>query len=621
MGAMKHLSSGLLILAAGCAPLTAPASVPTSGEDARAERLRSDVAWLADDAREGRRAGTAGEQASALWIAERMARLGLEPAGEDGTFLQGFGVPLPSADGGDSWLAVSGASGSAKAERWDAGLAPLFCSAPGGAEGRPVFRGYGIEDDESGWLDFGERPLSGQAVVIVVRGTPRVATPPARAAEGDSHGSEGTNTGWGHGGSIFTKVMNAKRRGARAVLVAQHPDDAGEDLLAFDPSRGARAGIPALFIDARLAARLVPAFAERVRDADRTACSSAPPAAGSDLWVRLESDVRRESGTAHNVLGVLRGRGGPTVIVGAHFDHLGRGGTGSLAPDGLGLIHNGADDNASGSAVVLELARAFTRRSSPPAGDVIFALWSGEELGLLGSEHWCAQPTVPLAEVAANLNLDMVGRADDGALTILGAGTSPAFAGWMDAAGAAADLELAVSLSGQGIGGSDHQSFLRREIPALHLFSGLHTDYHRPSDDTERFEADGAARVCELALDLIGRMQGEQELAYAEPPREVGEEDQRRSRGFRVRFGTVPDYAWDGPGLRLAGTSAGSPAEKAGMLAGDVLISVGDMEVETMYDFVYFLQVHKPGDVVRAVFLRDDREESALVTLESREVE
>ncbi|MDP6761776.1 MAG: M28 family peptidase [Planctomycetota bacterium] len=616
---MKWLLHALPLLAAACAPLTAT----HGGLDARAARLTADVAWLADDAREGRRAGTAGEQASARWLAERMADLGLEPAGEDGSFLQGFPVPLPSADGGGSWLAVSGAGGSLDTERTRTGLAPLFCSAGGAAEGTPVFYGYGIEDADLGWLDFGERPLPERAIAVVLRGTPRAAEPPERAA-GESHGDHGaaeTSTGWGHGGSIFTKVMNAKRRGAKAVLVAQHPDDEGEALLAFDPSRGARAGIPALFVDARLAARLVPDFAERVRAADRVACSSSAAAPTADLWVSLESDVRRETGTAHNVLGVLPGGDGPAVIVGAHFDHLGRGGTGSLAPDGLGRIHNGADDNASGTAVVVELARTLAERPTPPAGDVIFALWSGEELGLLGSEHWCALPTVPLDTIAANLNLDMVGRADDGALTILGAGTSPAFAGWMDGAGAAAGLDLSVSLSGQGIGGSDHQSFLRRQIPALHLFSGLHADYHRPSDDTEAFEARGAARVCELALELIGRMQGEEELAYVEPAREAGEADQRRSRGFRVRFGTVPDYAFDGPGVRLAGTSAGSPAEKAGMIAGDVLVGLGDMEIETMYDFVYFLQVHKPGDVVRAEFLRDGETERALVTLESREVE
>lgn len=620
---MKRLLSGLVILAAGCAPLIAPSADPRAGADARARRLLADVAWLADDAREGRRAGTAGEAASAHWIARRMAELGLEPAGEDGSYLQGFRVPLPPADGGGSWLSVSDADDASLAEPTRDGLAPLFCSAPGAAEGTPIFRGYGIEDSELGWLDYGDRPLPAQAVVIVVRGTPRIALPPAPAIEGEAspHGEAPASGGWGHGGSIFTKVMNAKRRGARAVLVAQHPDDTGAALLAFDPSRGARAGIPALFIDARLAERLVPDYAERVQSADRAACSASPPAADPGLRVALESDVRRETGTAHNVLGVLRGRAGPTVVVGAHFDHLGRGGTGSLARDGLGQIHNGADDNASGSAVVLELARTHTRRSRPPAGDVIFALWSGEELGLLGSDHWCAHPTVPLEEVAANLNLDMVGRAGAGALTILGAGTSPSFAGWMDGAGAAAGLELAVSLSGQGIGGSDHQSFLRRAIPALHLFSGLHSDYHRPSDDTPGFEAEGAARVCVLALDLIDRMQTESELAYSEPPREAGEGDQRRSRGFRVRFGTVPDYAWDGAGLRLAGTSAGSPAEKAGMLAGDVLVAVGDMEIETMYDFVYFLQIHKPGDVVRAVFERDGREQSTLVTLESRDVE
>jgi hypothetical protein len=306
-------------------------------------------------------------------------------------------------------------------------------------------------------------------------------------------------------------------------------------------------------------------------------------------------------------------------VVGAHFDHLGHGGPGSLDPAAHGQIHNGADDNASGVAVVLEVARELERRGDPPAGDVLIALWSGEELGLLGSEHWCAQPTVPLDEIAANLNLDMVGRANSGELTVLGAGTSPAFAAWMGPAGEHAGLTLEVSLSASGLGGSDHQSFVNHGIPALHLFSGLHEDYHRPSDDSERFEAEGAAKVATLTLDLLGRIQAAGELPFTKPVEE--EQEGNRPRGFSVRFGTVPDYAYDGKGLLLSGTSPGSPAELAGMIAGDLLVRIDDVDIETIHDFVYVLQIHKPGDVVRAHYLRDGEERTALVTLDSREVE
>ena len=163
-------------------------------------------------------------------------------------------------------------------------------------------------------------------------------------------------------------------------------------------------------------------------------------------------------------------------------------------------------------------------------------------------------------------------------------------------------------------------SFMKHEVPCLHLFTGLHSDYHRPSDDAERVDANGVAGVVDLCLELVGRMQAAPALAYVDVPEEESAQGSG-SRSFRVRFGTVPDYAYQGAGLRLTGTSPGSPAERAGMIEGDVLIRVGDIEIDTIHDFVYCLQVHKPGDVVRATFLRDGVEEEVLVTLDSREVE
>jgi hypothetical protein len=316
------------------------------------------------------------------------------------------------------------------------------------------------------------------------------------------------------------------------------------------------------------------------------------------------------------VLGLLRGeRREPAVIVGAHYDHLGRGGEGSLAPDEQGQIHNGADDNASGTAAVLEMARLLAA-GTEPAGDVLFALWSGEELGLLGSEHWARAPTLALEGVAANLNLDMVGRAGDGQLTVLGAGTAAPIEAWLAEAAAATDLELAINRSGQGIGGSDHQTFLRREIPAVHLFSGIHSDYHRPSDDVAGFEAEGAARVAEFGARVVLSLQSAP-LEFVAVVPEEGEAERVRG-GFEVWFGTVPDYAFEGPGLLLAGTSPGSPAEKAGFLEGDVIRSVGEVEVETIYDFMHALQIYKPGDVVLTRYERDGAPAEVRVTLATR---
>ena len=589
----------LLVVACGSNPPD-----PEARPDA-ALRLYDDVAWLADDAREGRRAGTAGEREAAFWIAKRMEGLGLTPAGEEAYF-QRFEVPMPARDGGESSI------GLARAPQ----VAPLFCAEAGTFRGKPVFCGYGIADAALGRDDFGSVDGSGH-IALIVRGVPPYAPGAATGPGALGFGEEEPPDNWGGAGSIFLKVMNAKRRGFGAVLIAQHPDEE-EPLPLFDTSREALAGLPALALDAKTADDVCGgSYASRVRELDVSRRVEAPVEVLRQA-ISVRADVHRERATATNVLGLVQGRDRTrTIIVGAHFDHLGYGGPGSLA-SGSGAIHNGADDNASGTACVLELARLYA--GTQPPVNLLFALWSGEELGLLGSEHWASHPTVPLAGVQTNLNLDMVGRAGDGVLSVLGAGSSPAFAGWMDAVGERARLSLDVSLSGQGLGGSDHQVFLRRAIPALHLFSGVHTDYHKPSDDVEGFEAEGAARVVVLSQALVDRMLSAGELPFVEP--EVDTETMgQRERGWSVWFGTVPEYGAEVEGLLLAGTSAGSPAEKAGLLAGDIVVQVGDIEIVTIHDFVYMLQVYKPGDVVLARYLREGEPQEVRMTLSTREVE
>jgi len=564
-------------------PLVLPGDPPEAG------RLFDDVAWLADDAREGRRAGTAGELASARWIAARFEELGAEPLGSEG-YLQAFPVPLPARDEGGSFVA----GGDARFEG-EKDVVPLFCSSAGTAQGELVFCGYGIVSPDAGWDDFGDADLTGK-VCAIVRGTP-----PRDDLAGD--------------GALFQKVMEGKRRGAAAVIVVQ-PPGGEESLPSFDSGRGARANVPALMMSAAAFERLLADYARVVEGLDSGADPPGPRPVAQ--VVRVRADVSRDRGTAYNVLARVPGQGdGTTVVVGAHFDHLGRGGPGSLAPDGTGEIHNGADDNASGTAVCLEMARLWMR--DPPAGDVVVALWSGEELGLLGSEYWARAPTMDLSEVAMNVNLDMVGRAESGKLNVLGAGSAAQFVAWLEAAGPRAGLDLQVNLSGQGVGGSDHQTFIKRDIPALHLFTGLHSDYHRPSDDVEGFEAGGAARVAGLALELVARAQAADEIVWTPP--QASEEGAQRRGGFKTRFGSVPDYAFGGPGMRLDGTSPRGPAQKAGLLRGDVIYRIDDVDVEGLGEFMYVLNSHKPGDVITVHYIRDGQRESVPLTLESAQAE
>jgi hypothetical protein len=620
----------LLLLGASC---SAPASEPGPGPAAassKAEapgevssRLTADVAWLADDARQGRRAGSQAGRDAGQWIAARLESLGLEPAGESG-WTQSLEVGLPARnDGASSVRIVDGVElgGSALVQ-------PLFCSAGGAAHGPLAWGGYGITNAEPSWDDYAHARKNGAlhgAVVLIVRGTPPVPSAASEASPAVAPGSENVQAGpgWGNAGSLFSKVMNAKRLGAVAVLIAPHPSEVDEPIPTFDAARSAQASIPCAFINVAVARRLEPAYDALVASLEAGQGPTAFRPTTAPI-VELKADVVREKGEAWNVLGLLRGADASrTIVVGAHYDHLGLGGDGSLAPGAMGEVHNGADDNASGTAVALEMARELAA-GPRPACNVLFALWSAEELGLLGSEHWAKHPTVPLDSVVANLNLDMVGRAGDGKLAVLGVGTAAPLEGWVREAGAAAGLEVDISLSGQGVGGSDHMTFLKRQLPAVHFFSGVHPDYHKPSDDTPGFEADGARRVAALGVELVRRMAEAPRaaLAYVDPPLSDEQRESERQRlgaGWRVWFGTVPEYSYEGPGLLLAGTSEGSPAERAGLLAGDLVRKVGEVDVETIYDFMHALQIYKPGDVVRTQFERDGKLQEVAVTLATRE--
>lgn len=615
-GDIRAVAAGLVLFV--CAACSAPRSEhPTSAMPAAdPARLLADVTWLADDAREGRRAGTEQGRVAGEWIAARFLALGLEPAGGVG-FLQEFSVPLDARDGGGSSV------GTPDEATWRApDVVPLFCSERGDCSGPLVFCGFGIENKERGWDDYQDKDLKG-AIAFIVRGTPALPEQPAAKEPSDTE-LVSKDKSWGPSGSIFTKIMTAKRHGAMGVILAPAPSDTQEPLLAFDAGQSARAGIPAVMISAKVAALLLPGYGNALSEPARGNTGSALEAsyfAGKARRADIHADVIRESGPAFNVLARIPGRDSSrTILVGAHYDHLGHGGTGSLAPDKIGQIHNGADDNASGTATVLEMARLF-KASAPPPCDLVFALWSGEELGLLGSEYWAAHPTFALERVEANLNLDMVGRAGNGRLQVLGAGTSPDFAAWMKPAGESADLTLVVSTAGGALGGSsDHQTFLKRKIPALHLFSGLHSDYHKPSDDVERFDAHGAGKVARLGFDLVQRMARESELAYVEPKVDTERKDQMKG-GFRTWFGSVPSYTFEGPGVLIDGTSQGSPAERAGLIAGDVLTQVGKVKIENIYDFTYALQLYKPGDVVLVRLRRDGAETQVRVTLASRELQ
>ncbi|MBI3982655.1 MAG: M28 family peptidase [Gemmatimonadetes bacterium] len=318
-----------------------------------------------------------------------------------------------------------------------------------------------------------------------------------------------------------------------------------------------------------------------------------------------------------NVIGMLPGRGslaGEAVIVGAHYDHLGRGGFGSLDPDSTGVVHNGADDNASGTVALLEIARRLATRSAGSARAVIFIAFTGEELGLLGSDHYVKHPVVPIPATFAMVNLDMVGRLRDDRVTVFGTETAQEFAGLLDSLRVVSALSVAGS--GDGYGRSDQSSFYAADIPVLHFFTGTHEDYHRASDDASKINLAGVERIAGLAADLawaLATRLAPLSFVDAEPPPPPA-----AGGGYGAYLGTIPDMSESPGGVRLTGVRSGSPAEAAGVKAGDIIVQLGDHEVRDLYQMTDALRAYKPGDTITVVVVRDGQRVELRATLTRR---
>jgi hypothetical protein len=316
--------------------------------------------------------------------------------------------------------------------------------------------------------------------------------------------------------------------------------------------------------------------------------------------------VAQPSATGRNVVALLEGADPAVrdelIVIGAHYDHLGTGGAGSLAP-GQASIHNGADDNASGVAALLYAADLLTA-GPRPRRSILFIAFTGEESGLLGSAHYARTPTQGLDRARAMINMDMVGRLESDRLIVYGVGTAAEWPALVARQAEAAGI--AVALQPDGIGPSDHTSFYLRDIPVLHLFTNTHTDYHKPSDDWERVDAPGIARVAQLVTSLTRELAGS--MGGLTLVRGAGRPAQPPTRGSGAWLGTVPDFAPVERGVLLSGVTAGSPGDAAGVRKGDILIRLGEHEIEDLQGFTDALRAHEPGDQVTLVVLRDGRE-------------
>ncbi len=306
--------------------------------------------------------------------------------------------------------------------------------------------------------------------------------------------------------------------------------------------------------------------------------------------------------TGRNVLGYLDNGAERTVIIGAHYDHLGYGAFNSLYT-GPPAVHNGADDNASGVASLLYLAEALKDNAAASGHNYLFLAFSGEELGLVGSKYFVNNPLIDLEKVNYMLNMDMVGRLnEEKVLVITGAGTSPV---WKEVIPAIDVAGIQPKTSDSGVGGSDHTSFYLKDLPVLHFFTGQHRDYHKPADDSELINYPGLLAVSNYILALIEQLDDRGELEFT-PTKD--EDENRRAARFKVTLGVMPDYVYQDQGMRIDAVIAGRPAEKAGIQDGDVVIQIGDLEVKDIYSYMEGLSNFTPGDQAKVKVIRDGEE-------------
>lgn len=298
--------------------------------------------------------------------------------------------------------------------------------------------------------------------------------------------------------------------------------------------------------------------------------------------------------TGRNVLAYLDNKAENTIIIGAHYDHLGYGGEGSLFRDTIKAIHNGADDNASGTALVIDLARKLKGKNTN--NNYLFMAFSGEEMGLLGSNYFVKNPSIDTKSVSYMINMDMVGKLkQDSTLAVYGVGTSPIFKQVLNAH----NDKFKLVMNESGVGPSDHTSFYLADMPVLHFFTGQHEDYHKPGDDAEKLNYEGMEKISNFIFDIITDLDDNGKLAF----RKTKNESDNAPR-FRVGLGVVPDYLFDGKGMRIDGVSEDKPAQKAGLQKGDIIIQLGDSTVVDMMSYMRALSVFKKGDATEATVQR-----------------
>jgi hypothetical protein len=579
----------------------APKVIEFVSADITSGELRQHVKYLTSDELAGRRSGEEGNRKAAEYIADKFKEYGLAPAGASGGYFQEFSFVSATKVGANNKFELNIGDKTIILKPKD-DYRPLSSSTDTSLTTKFVFAGFGIAaPDSMHYNDYADLDVKGK-LVMVMRGSPDTSV----ADKFFQHSN------------IMGKLFTAREKGAIGIIfLTGMPGTKSDNLGAFEDPRTGGASIAVLSMKWNIAESLFAIAGKNLIQTKLNIESNLKPNSFEfeNTSVNLVTQIEKIRATTANVVGYIEGSDSSlrneAIVVGAHFDHLGMGGegSGSLKPDTI-APHVGADDNASGTAGILELAQYLGTQKQSLKRSIIFVAFTGEELGVLGSDYYVKNPFKPLEKTVTMVNMDMIGRMKDSILVIEGMGTSPIFDSLMKRE----NLDsLTLKLKPDGFGPSDQASFYKKDIPVIFFFTNLHSDYHKPSDTWEKLNYIGEEKVVQMAKRvIIDIANADNKPAFTKSaPLPMGGDRQ----GARVTLGIIPDFASDVPGMKISGTRPGSPAEKAGLKGDDIIVKFGGKEIKNIYDFTYLLGQFKPGDEVEVVVKRGNEEKILRATL------
>ena len=577
-------------------------------KDSRKDQIVSTLNNQTSDKMQGRKAGTEGANFAAEYIAEKFKDYQLVPLSGD-SYYQDFNFIAGVKSGKTNNLAMRCGTPEQATMKFSVSkdYTPLAFSKSAQVTGEIVFAGYGITAPELKYDDYKDVNVENK-IVLIIRHYPDENNEknPFKKAQYQSFGD------------LHYKISNAQDHKVAGVIIINdmpnHPESQDDLINLNEMTTYGSASVPAIQVKRKELFALAKECKVTIEEMESSIAKKMLPASqelkGMQVEVNVELDKQQK--VARNVIGMVKGKSDEVIIVGAHYDHIGTGTENSRDMSAKGKVHPGADDNASGVAAVLELAKQFGEHKDMERSIVVMA-FSAEELGIQGSTYFVNSGAIDIKKIVAMINMDMIGRMKNNTLMIGGIETANEFKAMMEKIKPA----LTIRYSGEGYGPSDHAAFYNKNVPVLFFFTGAHPDHHTPKDTVDKINLQGIEIVIDLVAQIVDHLElPDTKLTFHRV--KEGKPLDMVGKGFGAYLGTIPDFSYNDEGVRISGVREGSPAETASLKEGDIIIQFGEKKIHNLYDYSYALRAHKPGDKVTIIYLRDGKESTATATLSTR---